>query len=55
MHKIKKMGTWYHISSFEIRGLTPCSHPMKKLHFDELSTGFLTRSELCIDFILKKV
>jgi len=28
---------------------------VKKLHFDELSTNFLTRSELCIDFILEKV
>ena len=29
--------------------------PMKKLYFDELSTDFLTRSELYIDFILEKV
>ena len=29
--------------------------PMKKLHFDELSTGILTRSELCIDLFLEKV
>ena len=28
---------------------------MKKLHFDELSTDFLTRNELCIDLFLEKV
>ena len=29
--------------------------PTKKLHFDELSTDFLTRNELCIDLFLGKV
>jgi hypothetical protein len=27
----------------------------EKLHFGELSTGFLARIEFCIDFILEKV